>query len=152
MNIEVMGANAARHAIYDKLESEIKTAEAKLDTLKARAEVAKANAEIKAIAALAAHGLEIHHQLLELKRSSEDQCEQAKTDLEARIAAFEKAVNEVEAKAKGHWNKTVLVLLAVAGLAIGRLVARRVWERFVNQANRKRSSLPQQGGKQAARV
>jgi hypothetical protein len=38
--------NMARQAIYDKLESQIKTAEAKLDTLKARAETAKANIEL----------------------------------------------------------------------------------------------------------
>ena len=42
----------AKQAIHDKLESQIKTAEAKLDTLKARAETAKANVEIKAIAEL----------------------------------------------------------------------------------------------------
>ena len=42
--------NMAKQAIHDKLESQIKTAEAKLDTLKARAETAKANVEIKAVA------------------------------------------------------------------------------------------------------
>ena len=100
MNIEVMGANAARHAIYDKLESEIKTAEAKLDTLKARAEVAKANVELKAIAALATQKLELHEKLRELKASSEANWQLLKKDLETRIAAFEKSVKEIEAKVK----------------------------------------------------
>ena len=42
----------AKQAVHDKLESQIKLAEAKLHTLKAQAENAKANAEIKAIADL----------------------------------------------------------------------------------------------------
>ena len=42
----------AKKVILDKLEAEIKTAEAKLETLKARAMTAKANIEIKAITKL----------------------------------------------------------------------------------------------------
>jgi hypothetical protein len=95
-------ATAAKQAIHDKLESQIKTAEAKLDTLKARAEVAKAAVEIKAIAALATHRLEINQKLKELKGTGEGRWEQAKADLEARVAAFEKAVKEIEAKVKAH--------------------------------------------------
>ncbi len=97
MSIEV---SSAKHAIHDKLESQIKTAEAKLDTLKARAEVAKANLELKAIAALAMQKVEIHEKLRELKASSEANWERAKKDLEARIAAFEKSIKEIEAKVK----------------------------------------------------
>jgi multidrug efflux pump subunit AcrA (membrane-fusion protein) len=99
MSIEVA---AAKHTVHDKLESQVKTAEAKLDTLKARAEVAKANLEIKAIAALATQRLEIHEKLRELKSSSEANWEYLKKDLEVRIAAFEKAVKEIEAKVKAH--------------------------------------------------
>ena len=40
--------NIAKQAIHDKLETQIKTAEAKLDMVKAQAESAKADAEIKA--------------------------------------------------------------------------------------------------------
>jgi hypothetical protein len=43
------GTNMAKQEILDKLEVQIKTADAKLDTLTARAETAKANVEIKAI-------------------------------------------------------------------------------------------------------
>jgi len=97
MSIEV---SSAKHAIHDKLESQIKTAEAKLDTLKARAEVARANLELKAIAALAMQKVEIHEKLRELKALSEANWEHAKKDLEARIAAFEKSIKEIEAKVK----------------------------------------------------
>ena len=104
MSIET---NAAKHAIHDKLESRIKTAEAKLQTLKARAEVAKADAEIKAVADLLTRQGELHLKLEELKKSGADRWQHAKSDLEARIAAFEKAVfekaaKEFEAKAKAH--------------------------------------------------
>ncbi len=99
MSIE---ASTAKHAIHDKLESQLDTAKAKLDTLKARAEVAKASVEIKAIAALAVQRLEIHEKLQELKKLGDDKWEQAKRDLEARLAAFERSVKSIEAKVKGH--------------------------------------------------
>ncbi len=95
-------ASTAKHAIHEKLESQIKTAEAKLDTLKARAEVAKANLELKAIADLASRRLQIHQKLQELKKLGGDQLEHAKTDLDARIAAFETSIKEIEAKVKAH--------------------------------------------------
>jgi capsule polysaccharide export protein KpsE/RkpR len=95
-------ATAAKHAIHDKLEAEIKVIEAKLDTLKARAEAGKANAEIKVLADLAVQRMEIHQKLQELKKAGEDRWEQAKTDLVLRIAAFEKAVKGIEAKVKAH--------------------------------------------------
>ncbi|MGB8032102.1 MAG: hypothetical protein WCF30_20825 [Terracidiphilus sp.] len=97
MTIEV---STAKHVIHDKLESQIKSAEAKLDTLKSRAEVAKANVEIKAIADLAAQKLEIHQKLQELKRTDDSKWGNAKKDLEARVAAFEKSVKGIEAKVK----------------------------------------------------
>jgi phage shock protein A len=92
--------NAAKQAIHDKLESQIKTAEAKLDTLKARAESAKANVEIKAIAELVSKRHELHQKLRELKNPGGNQWQQAKTDLEARIADFEKSVEGIKSKAK----------------------------------------------------
>lgn len=92
--------NMAKQVIHDKLESQIKMAEAKLDTLKARAESAKANVEIKAIAELVTKRHELHQKLRELKNPNGNRWEQAKTDLEAGIADFEKAVNGIESKAK----------------------------------------------------
>ena len=41
--------NISKQVIHDRLESQIKTAEAKLQTMKAKADTAKANVEIKAI-------------------------------------------------------------------------------------------------------
>jgi hypothetical protein len=65
MNIEV---NIAKKAIQDKLESEIKTAEAKLKTLRAEAETAKADFEIKAITELLTKQQEILHNLREARK------------------------------------------------------------------------------------
>jgi phage shock protein A len=92
--------NMAKQVIHDKLESQIKMAEAKLGTLKARAESAKANAEIKAIAELVTKRHELHQKLRELKNPGGNRWEQAKADLEAGIADFEKSVKGIESKAK----------------------------------------------------
>ena len=91
--------NISKQLIYDKLESQIKTAEAKLETLKAQAETAKANIEIKTIGALLPERKAIRQKLQELKKSGGDRWEQAKGDLEGRIEDFEKSVKRIESKA-----------------------------------------------------
>ncbi|HMD77775.1 MAG: hypothetical protein ABSC88_11200 [Terracidiphilus sp.] len=88
----------AKQAVHDKLESQIKLAEAKLHTLKAQAESAKANAEIKAIADLAPKKHSIERKLQELKKSSGQAWNQAKADLESHIAEFEKLLKGIELK------------------------------------------------------
>ena len=95
-------ATVAKHAIYDKLQAQISTAEAKLNTLNARAETAKANAEIKLIAELLAKKLTIQRKLHELKQAGAERWEQAKADLESQIAEFEKSVKELESKLHSH--------------------------------------------------
>jgi hypothetical protein len=70
--------------------------------LKARAEAAKANVEIKAIANLKTQKLEMQKKLQELKKVTDEKWEHAKNDLESRITAFEKSINEIEAKTKAH--------------------------------------------------
>jgi chaperonin cofactor prefoldin len=97
-----MDTTVAKHAVLDKLQAQISTAEAKLNTLKARAETAKANAEIKAIAELLPKTLVIQRKLHELKEAGVDRWEQAKTNLETQIAEFEKAVKELESKLHSH--------------------------------------------------
>ena len=97
MSIEV---NIAMQAIYDLLESKITTVEAKLDTLKARAESAKANVEINAVKELLTKELVIRQKFQELQNSAGERWEQAKADLEARIADFEKTVKTIESKVK----------------------------------------------------
>ncbi len=94
--------NMAKQAIHDKLEAQIKTAEAKLDTLKAQAETAKANLEIKAIAELLTKKQAIQQKLQELKTSGGDRWEQAKADIEARLADMEKSMKAIGAKAHSH--------------------------------------------------
>jgi phage shock protein A len=96
--------NMAKQAVQDKLESQIKTAQARLVTLEARAESAKANAELKAIAELLSKRQVIQERLQELRKTGADRWEQAKADLESRISEFEKSVKELESKAhaKAH--------------------------------------------------
>ena len=65
MNI---GLNVAKKAIQDKLESEIKAAQAKLETLRAEAETAKADFEIKAITELLTKQQQILHHLREARK------------------------------------------------------------------------------------
>ena len=96
------GTIVAKHAVHDKLEAQIKLAEAKLHTLKAQAENAKANAEIKAIADLAPMKLSIERKLRELKKSSGEAWNQAQAVLEARIDEFEKLLKGIESKVKAR--------------------------------------------------
>jgi capsule polysaccharide export protein KpsE/RkpR len=93
-----------KQAIHDKLESQIKTAEAKLDTLKAQAETAKANVELKAIKELLTGKQALLQKLHELNKSDGGQWERAKADLQTHIADFEKSVKGFESKAKAKAN------------------------------------------------
>jgi multidrug resistance efflux pump len=93
--------NIAKKVAEDKIQSQIKTVQAKLDTLRAKAESAKANAEIKAIADLAAKKLAIDRKLNELRTSGEATYEQAKADIEARVAELEQSARAIEATFKG---------------------------------------------------
>ena len=93
-----MTTDVAKKVVPDEFESQIRTAQATLDTLKTQAETAKANLEIKAIAELLPKGLVIQRKLLELKNSSGDAWDQAKTDLDARIADFERSVQGIASK------------------------------------------------------
>jgi hypothetical protein len=95
-----VAVNAARKAVYDKVESQIHTFEAQLATLKAKAESAKADAELKAIANLATTKLALDQKVRELKTAGEAAFQQAKADVEARMAAFEKSVQAIESKIK----------------------------------------------------
>jgi multidrug resistance efflux pump len=87
-------------AILDKLDSQVKNVDAKLETLKLKAEAAKAIIEIKAITALQPKFHIIRQKLQELKVSGGDRWEEAKADVETRIAEFEKALNALESKVK----------------------------------------------------
>src|SRR6266478_252872 len=92
--------NVAKQAVHDKIESQIKTAQAKLETLKAKAESAKANAELKLIADLLTKKQTIDQKLNELKKSSEGTYQGAKADIESRVAELEKSVQVIEMKFK----------------------------------------------------
>jgi NAD(P)H-binding len=93
-----VAVNASRKAVYDKVESQIHTFEAQLATLKAKAESAKADAELKAIANLVTAKRTLDQKVAELKIAGEAAFQQAKADVEARIAEFEKSVKAIESK------------------------------------------------------
>jgi len=93
-----VAVNAARKAVYDKVESQVHTFEAQLATLKTKAESAKADAELKAIASLATTKLTLDQKVRELKKAGEAAFQQAKTEVEARIADFETSVKAIESK------------------------------------------------------
>jgi len=95
-----VAVNAARKAVYDKVDSQIHTFEAQLATLKAKAESAKADAELKAIANLVTAKRTLDQKVAELKKASETAFQQAKADVEARIAEFDKSVKAIESKIK----------------------------------------------------
>ena len=95
-----VAVNAARKAVYDKVDSQIHTFEAQLATLKAKAESAKADAELKAIAHLVTAKRTLDLNVAELKKASETAFQQAKADVEARIVEFEKSVKAIESKIK----------------------------------------------------
>ena len=90
--------NTAKKAVEDTIEAKVKTAQAKLDTLKLKAEAAKAVAEVAAIAELLKHKRTIDQKLADLKKAGEGKYQQAKADLETRVAELEKSVQAIEAK------------------------------------------------------
>jgi hypothetical protein len=101
MNTQAHGAvNAGRKAVYDKVESQIHTFEAQLASLKAKAESAKADAELKAIANLVAAKRALDQKVVELKKAGEAAFQQAKADVDARLAALDKSVKAIESKIK----------------------------------------------------
>ena len=92
--------NVARKAIHDRIEAQIKIAQAKLESLKAKAESTKAKTELAAIVELLTKKQAIAQKVGELKATGETTYEQAKSDVEARIADLEKSVQAIEAKFK----------------------------------------------------
>jgi len=92
--------NVARKAIHDRIEAQIKIAQAKLESLKAKAESTKAKTELAVIVELLTKKQAIAKKVGELKATGETTYEQAKSDVEARIAELEKSVQAIEAKFK----------------------------------------------------
>ena len=95
-----VAVNAARKAVYDKVESQIHTFEAQLATLKAKAESAKSDADLRAITNLVTAKRTLDQKVAELKKTGEAAFQQAKADVEARIAEFDKSVKAIESKIK----------------------------------------------------
>jgi phage shock protein A len=92
--------NMAKKAVHDKIASQIDSVQATLETLKAKAEAAKANAELKVIADLLTQKQAIDHKLSQMKTSSDAAYQQAKSDVESRVAELEKSVRAIQAKFK----------------------------------------------------
>ena len=92
--------NIARKAIHDRIEAQIKIAQAKLESLKAKAESTKAKAELAMIVELLTKKQAIAQKVSELRTSGETTYEQAKNDVESRVAELEKSAQAIEAKFK----------------------------------------------------
>ena len=92
--------NVARKAVYDKIESEIHMVEGLLATLRAKAESAKADAELKAIANLVSAKRALDQKVVDLKKASEASFQQAKADVEARVAEFDQSVKAIQSRIK----------------------------------------------------
>jgi len=92
----------ARKAAHDKFEAEIRSAQAKLETLRAKASAAKADAEVKVIGDLFTKKQAIDRKLaeLKLKHATEAAYQQAKTDVQAKVAELQQSVQAIEAKFK----------------------------------------------------
>jgi hypothetical protein len=101
--------------------AQIHTFEAQLATLKAKAESAKADAELEAIANLATTKLTLDQKVRDLKKAGEGAFQQAKADIEARIAEFEKSVKAVESKIKAWPLKRVLCAVDLSDAPVGLL-------------------------------
>lgn len=96
--------NAAKEAIEEKLESQVKHAVLKLEALKLKAKAAKAILEIKLIAAVLPKTQAIQQKLQELKASGGNHWEKVKAEVESRIAEVEKSVQEFESRANTTAN------------------------------------------------
>jgi prefoldin subunit 5 len=90
--------NIAKQAVHDRIDSQVKSVQARLETLKARAEAATAAAAT--IADLFVKMRLIDRTLSDLKKSGEGRYQQAKADIESRVAELEKSVQAIEAKFK----------------------------------------------------
>jgi hypothetical protein len=94
--------NPVKQAIQKKIASRLRTAEAKLEVLKAQAEAAKASTGRKTINELRTRNRLIQRKLHALKKSGQGQWEEARGDLEAQVADFEKSVRGIASKVKGR--------------------------------------------------
>ena len=92
----------AKQAVHDKIQAQILMAQSRLEALKVKAEAAKAVAEVKAVVDLIAKKKAIEQKLSALKESSSvDRWEQAKADIDSRVADLEDSVKVIEARLKG---------------------------------------------------
>jgi hypothetical protein len=88
----------AKQAVHDRIDSQVKSVQARLETLKAKAEAGTAAAST--IADLFVKKQLIDRMLSDLKKSGEGRHQQAKADIESRVAELEKSVQAIEAKFK----------------------------------------------------
>jgi hypothetical protein len=98
MTMKAEVTNVAKKLIHDKIESQIKIAQARLDTLKAKAQATKATVELGAITELLTKKHAIEQKLNDLKKSTDTTYQQTKADVESRLAELEKSVQAIETK------------------------------------------------------
>jgi len=92
--------NTIRKTMQDRIQAQVKTTLTRLEALKVKADSASSKAEQAAIADLLAQRQAIDQQLEALRTTSESTYQQAKKDVESRLAELEKSVQAIEAKFK----------------------------------------------------
>ena len=97
-----VAVNAARKAVYDKVESQIHAFEAQVATLTAKAESVKADAELQAIANLATAKRALDTKVAELKSAGQAGFQRLKVDVEARVAEFDKSLQAIGSRINGR--------------------------------------------------
>lgn len=101
-NTQTGPQSALLKAYGDKLSAQVQEAKAKLEEFEARAKEQKAQAEIDAIGRLKTTKQNIDRKLHDLKETHETHVARAKADVEAEVARFKTAVEELGAKLKAH--------------------------------------------------
>jgi outer membrane murein-binding lipoprotein Lpp len=96
-----VAVKAARKAVYDQVESQIHTFEARVATLRATAESAKADAEVAAIVNLATAKRALDAKVAELKSAGEATFEQVKAEVERHAAEFDRSLQAIASKING---------------------------------------------------
>lgn len=89
-------------AYEEKITAQVQEAKARLEQVEARAKEQRARAEIDAIGKLKTAKQNIDRKLQDLKTTHETHVARAKADIDAEVARFKTAVEELGAKLKTH--------------------------------------------------
>jgi undecaprenyl pyrophosphate synthase len=96
-------AAAAIKAYADKVGAQIQEGKARLEQLEAKAQVKKAQAEIAAIAGLMTARKSLQQKVQDLTTTHQSNVPRAKAEIDADVASFKSAIDELGAKLKAQF-------------------------------------------------